>query len=262
MVRSKQRGVALWGRLVIWAVSWLLMGVLSIQVFASSAVDSILVLPQDAQTVGASIAMSAGKCGNVTILSYDGTNRALKFSNKNYYGLGADEKRKFMETLLTTITKSSLNDKSKNKMYNFISSQDTALTNSMKYLQTDANADFVEAKKWFAPFTGIIGTVLGVICILIFLFTGLSTTLDIFYLALPGFQAVVEKGDEHKKPRAISREAYSARMDAESDGTYKSAYAIYLKRRVWVLMLVMICVGYMISGQIYDLVVYIMDAFS
>lgn len=240
---------------------WLLFVGLAGKAFASAGgVESILSIPSDSQTVAAYIASSAGKSGTTQILTY--TNNVWSFSNQKYYALEAEEKREFMETLLSTITKASLSEQMKNKMYNFIANQDTAVTNSMKYLKTDANADFVEAKKWFDPFSGVIGTVLGVLCILIFVFTGISTTIDIFYLALPGFRVVVEKGEERKKPRAVSREAYSAYYDAEGSGAYKSAYALYLKRRIWVLFLVMICVGYLISGKIYDFVVFLMDSFN
>lgn len=180
----------------------------------------------------------------------------------NYSKLDSDVKKDFMEKALIATTKTSLNAKTKNKIYNFIASQDTPISSAMKYLQSDANADFLEAKKWIDPFTGVIGTFLGVLCVAIFLFTGLSVVFDLCYIALPGIQAILEGGDENRKPFGVSKEAFHSLRDAEKDGVYRSVVAIYLKRRVGLLILISVCVGYLISGKIYDVVAFFIDAFS
>lgn len=202
--------------------------------------------------------------GSKVILSYSssGNSGLLKFSNRNYSSLDSDEKEKFMETALSAVSKTNLSAKTKNKVYNFIAGQDTPVTNAMKYLQSDANADFLEAKKWFDPFSGVIGTILGVLCVAVFMFSGLSIVFDICYLVLPGMQAVLERGEDDKRPFGVSREAYSALKDAEKDTEYKSVLAIYMKRRVFMLIIMSICIGYLISGQIYDIIAFFIDAAS
>lgn len=238
-------------------------------VYADEAVsvDSSITLSTNSAEV-ASICTQANNSvdakGKSTILSYSVSNYTtmLKFSNKNYSKLDSTEKRTFMETALSATTKTGLNAKTKNKVYNFIANQDVPVTNAMKYLQTDANADFVEAKKLFDPFSGVIGTILGVLCVAVFLFTGLSIVFDVFYLVLPGVQMMLERGEENKKPFGVSKEAYASLKDSEKDGEYHNVLSIYMKRRIWLILIMSICIGYLISGAIYDLVVFFIDAFS
>lgn len=206
---------------------------------------------------------SVGKTSD-KILSYttSGDSGLLKFSNKIYSSLDAEDKRTFMETALRATTKTGLSPKTKNKVYSFIANQDTPVTNAMKYLQSDASTDFVEAKKWFDPFSGVIGTILGVLCVAVFMFSGLSIVFDVFYLVLPGLQAILERGEDNKKPFGVSREAYSSLKDAEKDTEYHNVIGIYMKRRIGLLIVMAVCIGYLISGKIFDFITFIIDAFS
>lgn len=231
------------------------------------SVESTLKTEPNSPEIANICSQANAEVGSLTtdsILSYTTTDGVglLKFSNKNYSDLDSDEKEKFMETALIATTKTSLNAKTKNKIYNFIASQDTPVSNAMKYLQSDANADFLEAKKWIDPFTGVIGTFLGVLCVAIFLFTGVSMVVDLCYLALPGFQAILEGGDENRKPFGVSKEAYYSLRDSEKNNEYSNVVATYLKRRVGLLLLISVCVGYLISGKIYDIVSFFIDSFS
>lgn len=207
---------------------------------------------------------SVGLRGRNVILTYTTVEGkgTLYFSNKNYSNLDSDEKEDFMETALQATTRTSLNAKTKNKVYNFIAGQDTPVTNAMKYLQSDASTDFLEAKKWFDPFSGVIGTILGVLCVAVFLFTGMSILFDVCYLVLPGVQAILERGEEDKKPFGVSKEAYYSLKDSERDDEYKNVVIMYLKRRMVLFIIMAICVGYLISGKLYDVIAYFIDAFS
>lgn len=240
----------------------------SFSVYAKDvSVDATITLQKSSAEV-ANVCSQANRSvdmkGSKAILSYSTSSgqNVLKFSNKNYSTLKAEDKRTFMETALSATTKTGLTPKVKNKVYNFIASQDEPVTNAMKYLQTDSNADFVEAKKWFSPFSGVIGTILGVLCVAIFMFAGFSVIFDIVYLVLPGVQAVLERGEENKRPFGVSREAYTALKDSEKDNEYRNVIAIYMKRRLGLILLMSICLTYLISGKIYDVVMFFVDAFS
>ena len=200
-----------------------------------------------------------------TILTYDSSNGLLRFSNKTYKDLDADDKEKFMETALSYIAQlpDTVSAKMRNSVYNFISQQDTAVTAAMKYLQVNAGADLIEAEKWFAPFNSVVGTIMGVLCILIFLFLGLSILLDIFYIVVPPFQALLDAGsDGTKRPWGVSREAWGSMRDAEKTDEYKNVLSMYFKRRVGVLLIVAVAIMYLISGEIYDIVIWFVEAFS
>lgn len=198
------------------------------------------------------------------ILSYRSSTDGglLTFDNTTYSSLDSIDRRTFMEAALKATTKTGLNARTKNKVYNFIASQDTAVTNAMKYLQVDANADFVEAKKFFDPWSGVVGYVLGVLSVSIFMFSGLSIAFDIGYIVLPGLRLVLNFGDDNKKPFCISKEAFTAVRDTESCEEYKNTLGVYMKRRVGLIIAMSICVGYLISGRLFDMVMYFIDAFS
>ena len=201
----------------------------------------------------------------VTILSYEAGDGLLRFSNKEYQKLETADKQAFMECALSYVSKipDTASAKMKNAVYNFISQQDTAVTAAMKYLQVNAGADLVEAEKWFKPASGVIGTVMGLFCVLIFMFLGFSVLFDIFYIVIPPFQAMLNAGsDGNKKPWGISREAWCSIQEAEKTDAYKNVLSMYFSRRVVVLIIVSIAITYLVSGKIFELVGWFVDSFS
>lgn len=242
---------------------------ISLSVSAADNIDAVIQVPSNYSATISVICNNANNsvgynsAGNQILHYGTGTNGEglLYFTAKNYNKLNTDDKNTFMEKALSATTKASLPAKTKNAIYNFIASQDTPVSNAMKYLKSDANADFVEAKKWFDPWSGVVGTIIGVLCVCIMMFLGLSITLDIFYIVIPGMQLMLDKGEENKKPLLISREAYTSVKDAEKDTEYRNVLSTYLKRRVGLIIILAICLGYLVSGKIYDIVAYLIDSF-
>ena len=230
-------------------------------VLGRATVDAVTTLGSGLSEVSSVCAQANATCGK-TILVYTSSDGLLSFSNSTYSTLTMDEKREFMEVALSAAQETSLGSQQKNKLYNFIAEQDNPTSAAIKYLKADASADFVEAKAWFRPFSGVIGTVLGVICLVVFLFLGVSCIFDCAYLCLPAFQALLERGEEKKKPFGVSREAWRAMRDVTADMKYRNIMSVYFSRRMPVVIVCCICLGYIISGQIYDVIVYVIDAFS
>lgn len=227
-----------------------------------SEVDAYVSLSTNLTEVSKICAQANDTCGE-RILVYTGSDGLLSFSNKLYSDLDSDQKTEFMEVALTATQESSLGVQMKNKVYNFIANQDSPTSAAIKYLKSDASADFVEAKAWFRPFSSPISIALGVICLVIFLFLGLSILFDIAYICLPTLRMILERGEEDGKAFGVSREAISAVRDVEGETSqYKSAISVYFKRRMVIIIIASICLGYVISGQIYDLLTFFVDAFS
>lgn len=232
---------------------------------ASISVDSALSLPNGAGESGLlqSVATQGNKyAGGKTILKYNSTTCVLTFSNKLYSELEYDEKVSFMEDTLSYITKASFSGQTKSRVYNFIASQDSTITNAMKYLSADANADFIEAKKWFDPFTGVVGVIMGVLALMIFTSLGLSIMMDISYLTLPMIRVALEREDNSRRPLFVSNEAWKTVLEVERAGGSKTLLGVYLKKRVVMILVLAICLGYLLSGRIYSAIIYIMDAFN
>ena len=199
------------------------------------------------------------------ILVYDSANGVVSFSNVNYKKLDDDKKELFMRTALLNTKESGLGSQSKIKLYNFIADQDSALTVAIKFLRTDTSADVGKASMWFKNATGVISTVLGVFCLATFTLMSISIVLDIAYIAIPIFRAFSDKFQEKyskgsRRPFYISKEAFYTLLELDAAGVeYRNPAWLYMKRRVGVMVVVAVCLLYLVSGQIYDLFVWVLD---
>ena len=226
-------------------------------------VDSVIFIAKNQAEIS-SICSRANSVVDSEILVYTGNDGLLSFSNSRYKNLPTNERRDFMETALLLTKESGMGSQIKNKTYNFIAKQDTTTSAAVKYLRSDASTDFAEAASWFKPFGSVAGVILGVLSLFIFMFLGLSILIDVAYMALPPFRLMISNGRD-EKPKFISTEAYSSVKKSESTMTgeyYEGYMSIYFKRRVSSIILMSIALGYLISGQIYDIIVYIIDSFT
>lgn len=229
--------------------------------YKSDPVNAVTSVAQSNCATIAGVANTANsKVGNVKILIVDTKEATLTFDNAAYLDLDSDQKREFMETALGGIKESQIGKTTKNKIYNFIASQDESVSSAIKYLKNDTSADFIEARKWFAPFSGPISTLMGVLCIMIFSFLALSVVFDICFLVIPLFRMLLEKGEDNKRPFGVSVEAWNTVREVESSGK-GDIMRLYIKKRIPIFILVSMILGWLISGKIYDIVVYFMDAF-
>lgn len=232
--------------------------------FASrEEVDAVVYIAKNQPELN-SICSRANSIANKEILVYTGNDGLLSFSNKLYTELDMNERNEFMENALLITKESNLGSQVKNKVYNFIADQDSTASAAVKYLRSDTSADFAKAASWLKPFNGVFGTLMGLLCILIFTILAFSIALDMFFLFIPTFRAVMEKGRE-ERPLLISREAYSVIKEADmgiSRGEWVNYMSLYFRRRIPAVIGLSICLGYLISGQIFDLIGWIIDSFS
>lgn len=232
------------------------VGVTSSLKVASGSVDIVKSCYNDACD-------NAGFSRGIGILSFDTTDNLILFKSFYYTSNSYDKRCVFMESLLKGIKSSSLGPKEKNKIYNFIASQDTEVSQALKYLTEDTSADLVQARKWLAPFTGGISTFTGLLTLLVFLFLGIGLLVDVAYLALPSLQLILERGDDKKKPFGVSAEAWRVNKEIASDfNNTKNEISEYLKKRTPVIIVCAICIGYLISGKVYEILAYLANAFG
>lgn len=194
---------------------------------------------------------------SLSFLNYTSGDGLISFANSEYGILTTPEKREYMETALVSIQKSGLSTQRKSKAYNFVADQDGPVTGAIRQLKGDTSADFVTAGSWFKPFSGPISIFLGAATILIFLLLSFSFVFDLTYLVIPMFRAMMERSDG-KYNRFVSNEAQSAIRESESAGAnnYKGYLGVYFKRRAVSVLIISLCLMYLITGKIYDLVAY------
>lgn len=140
-------------------------------------------------------------------------------------------------------------------------------------LTKNTKADFVTANRIWEPFAGPLGIFLGVLCVGIMIMIGISCALDICYMVIPMFRMLVSDDNSNNskglKPAAsvvISHAAIMAVRTVEQDSTGENAHrqtlGIYLKYRIIMLVVLGICLLYLVSGNIYTFVGYILDLVS
>ena len=153
--------------------------------------------------------------------------------------------------------------------YKVLQTQNGVGTKFMSVLLENVKPDFVTANNIIAPFSGILGTILGILSICIMAFMGVVMALDIAYISIPPFRLFVSDDDNGGLPKSkiFTHDAIYAVQTSENDsgsngGSPKLALGIYFKRRVLTLILLGICLLYLVSGKIYTLVGYILDLVS
>ena len=96
----------------------------------------------------------------------------------------------------------------------------------------------------------------------IFILLGLNIVCDLAYIVIPGARLFIDSvNDKTKKRKFVSVEAVNAVMEQESkNGTaYVNPVGIYFKSRVKQIIALSLCLVYLVSGEIYNLIGSIMD---
>lgn len=189
---------------------------------------------------------------------------SIEINMSQYKECETKRKRDIMETTLSAIANSDLSVTNRNKLYNFIANEDESTSSLVRQLSNDVDADFGRAYYYvLKPFSGVLGVILGAISLAIFVFVGLTITLDIAYINIPFFQVWVTD-DEKRKNRLVSFEAIKAVEDAHSaEGTKrKNIMTAYFGSKVKQLVALSVCILYLVSGNIFSGLASIVDMFS
>lgn len=129
--------------------------------------------------------------------------------------------------------------------------------------------DFVTANKIFAPIAPILSTIMGLGAIVIMAFLGIHIVLDLAYITLPVARLALGDGEgggggggggggKNIGGKLVTSEAKHAVQEAEQNG--KSGLGKYFKARIFSLVILGLCLVYLVQGQIYVLIGWILDA--
>ena len=214
-----------------------------------------------AVAVFSQVANSSNEYIKAKVLSVDVSKRVIYFDNNVYRGLYVNQRKDFLQHALTQIKQSNLKPKSKNKLYNFLSLQDGDASKILRNLEKDLTADIANGREVYLPFSGTVTTILGLIALGVFIGVGISMVIDISYLTLPMVQKSIDERPDGKLPKLVSSQAYFAVREREAN--VGSNYMLsYLKKRSIAVALVMISLGYLSSGLIFEAVGFVVQVFS
>ena len=178
-----------------------------------------------------------------------------------YEDLNINEKQKVMDFTLRSISDSSLVAVDKIKLYNYVAETDSAVSAVVRQLAGDAKSDFYSAYSFFKPFSGWLGTVLAVLCIVLFLGLISSMIIDIGYLTIPVLNRILTS-DDKQKPNFVTAEAYKSYLEGVDINTKKDMLFLYLKKKYKQIIVICILILYLASGKIWGFFADIVDLFS
>ena len=227
----------------------------------AEATASAYVDDPGAVAVFSQVANSSNEYIKAKVLSVDEGKRVIYFNNNVYRGLYVNQRKDFLQHALTQIKQSNLKPKSKNKLYNFLSLQDGDASKILRNLEKDLTADIANGREVYLPFSGTVTTILGLIALGVFIGVGISMVIDISYLTLPMVQKSIDERPDGKLPKLVSSQAYFSVREREANEG--SNYMLsYLKKRSIAVALVMISLGYLSSGLIFEAVGFVVQVFS
>jgi hypothetical protein len=183
---------------------------------------------------------------------------------ESYNDLSQEKKETAMQLALDDINSSEISFTNRTKLYNFVANEDVAISSLVRQLSDDVNADFGSAYSIFKPWSGIVGTILGILALAIFILLALTICFDLAYMTIPIWRNFLDGGTEQgKKPRTVSLEAYKAVQAVENDNSgTKEVVSEYMKQKVKQMVAIAICLLYLVSGQIYAVIAQIIDYFQ
>ncbi len=173
-------------------------------------------------------------------------------------------------------------------LYQYLEGKDGMGSVLMASIMENTKPDFSSANKIYAPFSGVIGTILGLIAIVIMALLGVTMALDIAYITIPAVQLMLDGGEgggshtgmQPGQPGAgggkgkglsglVSQAARNAVQAAAGQGNHgqggegnKMALGVYFKYRWLELVVLGICLLYLVSGNIYSFVAWVLDLVS
>ena len=227
----------------------------------AEATASAYVDDPGAVAVFSQVANSSNEDIKAKVLSVDEGKRVIYFNNNVYRGLYVNQRKDFLQHALTQIKQSNLKPKSKNKLYNFLSLQDGDASKILRNLEKDLTADIANGREVYLPFSGTVTTILGLIALGVFIGVGISMVIDISYLTLPMVQKSIDERPDGKLPKLVSSQAYFAVREREANEGNNYMLS-YLKKRSIAVALVMISLGYLSSGLIFEEVGFVVQVFS
>ncbi len=155
----------------------------------------------------------------------------------------------------------------------------------MASIMENTKPDFASANRIYAPFSGLIGTILGLIAILIMALLGVTMALDIAYITVPAMRMALDAGGQNwhtvdmqtkqetnrfKVSNLVSQAARNAVLEEhggagvheKNAGVNKHPLGVYFKYRWLELCVLGICLLYLVSGNIYSFVAWVLDLVS
>lgn len=201
---------------------------------------------------------STGKFKSVTI---QGVTSA---DSEEWDDLETSEQKKLVQEMGKTVSHWALSDASQKKLQNqLVNSAAIPYDNASAVAALfNQGADIAGAMSWFAPFSGVVGLILGVGVVIIMVLLIFSTIMDLVYIGIPMAQLAMNSkaGKEDKEhPFGVSIDAVKVVQEKNEGTAGGNVYLKYFKRRILTYIILAICILYLVSGSLGGLISALLD---
>lgn len=169
-------------------------------------------------------------------------------------------KQSILSKVYKSLDASDMNNRDKNRIYNWLESIDQVNSTVVREFSASTSTDLYGAQKILMPFQSKIGIVFGVLALVIALSLTFSFVWDIAFLSIPFFTILLTRNNEvslNNRPFLVSQDAVLAYNEANSQ--QRQVLSIWLKMRTKSAIIIGLCLTYLISNQIWQLVSFLVD---
>jgi len=202
----------------------------------------------------------------------------ITFNAQEFELLGDYEQKITLKNFEEALNASSISDQGKQYIYNEVRySYDYDIRLIQEKVIDDVQPNMFLSYELFHPFSGVISTIVGCVCVVTLMSLVVTVVLDVMYMQFPVFRektfqatqrggggrfSFIKNRTQIERPWFISYEAaYANKVNVESNGT-RNALLIYLRYRALTFIVVAFCVVYLMNGMFVGIVSKIWDLFS
>lgn len=195
-----------------------------------------------------------------------GNNTVIYFNITDYNKQPNKIKQQILDKFITTLNSSNVSGRDQNRIMTWIGSVDETNATVVRAFSKNTQTDLAGAQHILLPFSGPLGTILGILSIVIAALLVFSCSWDIAWLVLPAFQLVLNRGGSKdlsvkNRPLLVSGDAVVAELRYIADSS-KGVLSYYLRLRTSTAILIGLCLAYITSNQIWNLLGWVMETLS
>ena len=197
-------------------------------------------------------------------IHYNGSKKRVAIDRKNFLEYPLDTRQQIMNIALSNLKEErsgGMSARDRARFYKFVEDQDQNVASVLQAVNTDVTADINEARNLLKFFRGPLGTLLGVLCVLVCATVGVSIAMDVFAMMTPTLMYHFMKKSE-KNPRWISPEAWYAYKDGVVDGRNMNYMLTYISRSIPKLVITGACLAYIMVGNTVALAIFFANIFN
>lgn len=180
-------------------------------------------------------------------------------------GYSAKDKKEIVNKMVLLIRNSKLSSPEKNRITSGVTELDSGTSAAARLLEDDVSGELREATSKYNVLSKYINPVLGFMMYVLVIGFTVTIFCDISYISVPFVRGLIDltAKEESGRPRfLITNEAYRTVIDTEASDSKSIVLICYVKKMAVPMFVLAIVIAYMLRGQIFSFVGFILDLVS